>query len=585
MRKTKIICTLGPSTEDPQVLKQLMLEGMNAARFNFSHSDHAGHKKNFDQVVELREQLKLPIATILDTKGPEIRLGKFKDKRVNLVKGNTFTLTTNDVEGTEDMVSISYKNLPKDIAEGATVLLDDGLVELRVIHVTETDIVCKIKNSGIISDNKGVNVPGTKLSLPFVSAKDRADIIFGIQTGFDFIAASFTRSADDILEIRKILEEFHCHTINIIAKIENREGVENIDEILRFADGIMVARGDMGVEIPLEEVPVLQKKLIQKAYNSGKQVITATQMLESMIKNPRPTRAEANDIANAIYDGTSAIMLSGETAAGMYPVEALRTMVKIATRAEQDIEYLAQFKRREISSTPDITNAISHATCTTAYDLGATAIVTVTKSGATARMISKFRPEHPIIGCTTSEHVYRQLTLSWGVTPLLIDEEEETNQLFEHAVDAAERTGIVSNGDLVVITAGVPLGISGTTNMMKVHVVGHILVSGKGITDKTVCANLCVCKDEEQAMKNFKDGDIIVIPHTTNEILPLLKRASGLITEQPGSNSHGAIAALAMDIPAIIGAENATKILKSGAVVCLDPSRGIVCASTMNCKC
>ncbi len=581
MRKTKIICTLGPATDEDEVLKKLMLEGMNAARFNFSHADHASHKMNFDRVVKLREQLDLPIATILDTKGPEIRIGSFKEGKVSLVKGNTFTLTTESIEGTDERVSISYRDLPRDIEVGATVLLDDGLVEMTVAHVTDTDIVCTIKNSGIISNKKGVNVPGTKLSMPFVSEKDREDIIFGIETGFDFIAASFTRSASDILEIRKILEEYNCHTINIIAKIENREGVDNIDEIIRVSDGVMVARGDMGVEIPLEEVPVLQKMLIKKAFHGGKQVITATQMLDSMMKNPRPTRAEATDVANAIYDGTSAIMLSGETAAGLYPVEALKTMVKIAVSAENDIGYRKRFKQMEYDTNPDVTNAISHAACTTAYDLGATAIITVTKSGTTARMISKFRPEHPIIGCTTYEHVYRQLSLSWGVTPLLIAEEESTDALFEHAVDAAENTRIVSHGDLVVITAGVPLGIPGTTNLMKVHVVGHVLVSGEGITSNAVCASLCVCGDEDEALNRFKDGDILVLPQTSNKIFPLLKRASGIITETGGANSHAAIVGLAMDIPVIVGAKNATKILKTGAVVSIDASRGIVCSASV----
>lgn len=585
MRRTKIICTLGPATEDEAVLKQMMLSGMDAARFNFSHGTHETHKKAFESVVRLREQLRLPIATILDTKGPEIRVGTFKKGRVELKEGASFTLTTAQVEGDESHVSITYAGLPRDVLPGATILLDDGLVALKVQHVTDTDIVCTVQNGGAISDRKGVNVPGTKLSMPYISERDREDILFGIETGFDFIAASFTRSADDILAIRKILEEKHCHTINIIAKIENSEGVDNIDEILRVVDGVMVARGDMGVEIPIEDVPVLQKMLIKKAYNSGKQVITATQMLDSMMKNPRPTRAEATDVANAIYDGTSAIMLSGETAAGLYPVEALKTMVRIAVRAENDIEYRKRFHRREVDSQPDVTNAISHATCTTAYDVGAKAIVTVTKSGATARMISKYRPEHPIIGCTTYEHVCRQLNLSWGVKPLLIQEESNTDELFEHAVEAAEKTHLVSNGDLVVITAGVPLGISGTTNLMKVHVVGHVLVSGLGITEKSVCGSLCVCKDEAEALKNFRSGEILVIPKTTNALFSLLKSASGIITEEGGANSHAAIAGLALDMPVIVGAENATHILKSGAIVCIDAARGIVCCNSASAHC
>lgn len=576
MRKTKIICTLGPANDDEQVLKKLMLEGMDAARFNFSHADHASHKKKLDMVVRLREELKLPIATILDTKGPEIRIGTFKEGKIQLKKGDYFTLTTKAVEGTEKMVSISYKDLPKDIKTGATVLIDDGLIEMTVASVTDTDIVCTVRNDGIVSNNKGINVPGTRLSMPFISERDRSDIIFGIENGFDYIAASFTRSADDILEVRKLLEEYDCHDINIIAKIENAEGVDNIDEIIRVVDGIMVARGDMGVEIPLEEVPVLQKLIIQKAYNAGKQVVTATQMLDSMMKNPRPTRAESTDVANAIYDGTSAIMLSGETAAGLYPVKALQTMVKIAERTEQDIDYIKRFNARGQTCGVDVTNAISHATCTTAHDLGATAIVTVTKSGETAKMLSKYRPDCPIIGCTTKESVYRQLNLSWGVAPMLIQEEDNTDDLFDHSVDAAQKAGLVENGDLVVITAGVPLGISGTTNMMKVHVVGHILVTGQGITVNKACASLCVCQTEEEALKNFKDGDILVIPQTSNNLFGIMRNAAGIITEQGGTNSHAAIAGLAMDIPVIVDAKYATKILKSGAIVTIDAEKGTV---------
>lgn len=579
MRKTKIICTMGPANDDEQVLRRLMLGGMDVARFNFSHSDHAAHKQKLDKLVKLRTELNLPIATILDTKGPEIRIRTFAKGKVELKKGDLFTLTTRDVEGDETIVSVTYPNLPKDVKQDAIILLDDGLISMKVTNVSETDIICRVLNSGVVSNSKGINLPGTRISMPFISEKDRADIIFGIENGFDFIAASFTRSAEDILEIRKILEQYNCHSINIIAKIENSEGVENIDEILRVVDGVMVARGDMGVEIPLEDVPVLQKMMIKKAYNAGKQVITATQMLDSMMKNPRPTRAEATDVANAIYDGTSAIMLSGETAAGQYPVEALETMVKIAVSAENDIDYVKRFKARDIDTLPDITNAISHATCTTAHDLGAKAIITVTKSGKTARMISKYRPQYPIVGCTTDEKVCRQLNLSWGVTPLLVAEQKDTDELFEHAVDAAQKAGVVTDGDLVVITAGVPLGISGTTNLLKVHVVGHVLVSGKGINSKSVTANLCVCKKPEDAFKKFKDGDILVVPQTDNSLLPLLKKASGLVTEQGGSNSHGAIVGLAMDLPTIIDAPNATQILRTGAVVTLDANRGIVCCN------
>ena len=577
VRKTKIICTLGPATEDDRVLKELMLCGMNVARFNFSHADHAYHRKNMERICRLRDELHLPIATLLDTKGPEVRIGTFREGKVSLKAGDLFTLTTREIDGDAEHCSVSYPDLPKDVAPGVTVLLDDGLIALSVVSVQNEEIVCRVLNDGTVSDRKGVNIPDVALSLPYISEKDRSDILFGIENGFDFIAASFTRSADDILEIRKILEEQDCHSINIIAKIENREGVNNLDAILRVADGIMVARGDMGVEIPLEEVPVLQKMMIKKAYTAGKQVITATQMLDSMMKNPRPTRAEATDVANAIYDGTSAIMLSGETAAGLYPVEALKTMVRITLQAEKDIDYIKRFRNKEYDEAPDVTNAISHATCTTAHDLGAAAIITVTKSGKTARMISKYRPKAPIIGCTTSERVCRQLNLSWGVTPLLIREESSTDMLFDHAVDSAQKTGILNDGDLVVITAGVPLGVSGTTNMMKVHVVGHILASGTGITTKSAYGRLCVCRDAQDALARFKDGDILVIPQTSNALLDILRRSAGIITEQSGANSHAAIVGLALDLPVLVGVENATGLLKSGAVVTLDAKRGIVC--------
>lgn len=576
MRKTKIICTLGPSTEDEGILREMMLAGMDVARFNFSHSTHEGHLEFMNKIKKLREELALPVATLLDTKGPEIRIGKFEKGKVTLKKGDIFTLRTEECIGNEHEVYVNFAGLADDVRPGNKILLDDGLIGLEVVSVNGGDIACRVLNSGVVSDTKGVNVPNVDISIPFISEKDRADIIFGIENGFDFIAASFTRSARDILEIRKILDAHNCSNINIIAKIENMQGVNNIDEIVGVSDGIMVARGDMGVEIPLEDVPVIQKKLIKKVYMAGKQVITATQMLDSMMKNPRPTRAEATDVANAIYDGTSAIMLSGETAAGLYPVESVKTMARITRRTEHDIDYKKRFKLLQTGINPDVTNAISHATCTTAHDLGAAAIITVTKSGKTARMISKFRPDCPIIGCTTNETVYRQMNLSWGVTPLLIDEKSSTDELFEHAVDAAHNAGLVEKGELVAITAGVPLGISGTTNMMKVQVVGHVLVTGKGITGKKTCARLCVCSNDEEALHSFKDGDVIVISETSNRLMPLLKKASGIITENGDPNSHGAIVGLSLDIPVIIGAEHATRVLKSGAVVTVDAETGMV---------
>ena len=577
MRKTKIICTLGPASESEEVLRKLMLEGMDVARFNFSHGTHEEQLEKLNRVSALREELNLPVAALLDTKGPEIRLGKFENGKVELNKGDKFTLTTREVVGNKDIVSISYEGLTKDVKAGNRILLDDGLIELYINEVSDTDIFCTIENSGVISNQKGVNVPDVNLSMPFISQKDYEDICFGIEHDFDFIAASFTRTAEDILEIRKILEEKNSGHINIIAKIENMQGVQNINEIVRVADGIMVARGDMGVEIPMEEVPVLQKKIIRKVYQAGKQVITATQMLDSMMKNPRPTRAEATDVANAIYDGTSAIMLSGETAAGQYPIEALKTMVRIAVRTECDINYLQRFKDRKNMSSPDVTNAISHATCTMAGDLNAAAILAVSKSGRTARMISKYRPYSPIIGACLTEKVYRQLGLSWGVAPLLLEQKNKAEELFDYAVDTAEAAGLISKGDVVVLTAGVPLGVSGTTNLIKVQVAGHILVKGKGIAGKKIAANLCVCHSEED-LANFKEGDIIVAADTNNCMMKQMRQASGLIVEADSDSCHAAIAGLSLDIPVLIGAKNALEVLKSSAYVELDSENGVVTA-------
>ena len=576
IRKTKIVCTLGPSTDKGDVLRQLMQEGMNVARFNFSHGSHEEQKARLDKLVALREELDLPVAALLDTKGPEIRLKELKGGKAELKEGQLFTLALGDFVGDASRVAITYEDLHNDVKAGDRILIDDGLIEMKVVRLDGTDIVCEVINGGMISNKKGVNVPNVELSMPFISETDYSDIVFGIENGFDFIAASFTRTADDILQIRKILEEHDCKSVNIIAKIENKQGVDNIDDIIRVSDGIMVARGDMGVEIPMEDVPVIQKILIEKEYKAGKQVITATQMLDSMMKHPRPTRAEATDVANAVYDGTSAIMLSGETAAGDYPVEALQTMVKIASRTEQDINYMSRLKKRSILTNPDITNAIAHATCTTAMDLNASAIITVSNSGRTARMVSKYRPACPIIGCSVNKDVCRKMSLSWGVTPLLVELKHNSDELFDHAVDKAEEMGLIKQGEIVVLTAGVPLGISGTTNMIKVHVAGHILMQGKGLNDKVDSGNMCVVNSAEELKEKFKVGDIIVAKDTCNEMMEQIRLSSGLILEKNSINCHGAIAGLSLDIPVLIGAENATQILKSGAFVTLDGKKGIV---------
>ncbi len=470
MRKTKIVCTIGPATDDESILRDMMLAGMNVARFNFSHGDYATHEKRFRQIVALREELDLPIATMLDTKGPEVRLRKFADnKPVEIFDGDVYTLTTKDVPCTNEIGSVTFARLPQDVSPGTRILINDGVIELVAEKTTKTDIICRIIHGGILSNNKGINVPGVRLSMPYLSDADMSDLEFGAKMGYDFIAASFVRSSADINYLRRFTQSLGWFDVRIIAKIENLDGVQNIDEILEAADGIMVARGDMGVEIPFEQIPAIQKELIKKGYNAGKQVITATQMLESMINNPRPTRAEITDVANAIYDGTSAIMLSGETAAGQYPVEVVRTMDLIAASTEKNIDYKHEFEIRKDDINESIEEGIAHATVTTAHDLNAKAIITVTKRGQTARLISKYRPAFPIIGCTTDADNQRKMNLSWGVTPFVIDEETNTDALFAKAVAAAKDHGIVEEGDLVVITAGVPLGISGMTNMMKVE--------------------------------------------------------------------------------------------------------------------
>ena len=576
MRRTKIVCTLGPSTDKEEVLRNLMKNGMNVARMNFSHGTHEEQKARLDMIKKLREELNLPVAALLDTKGPEIRIGDVEGGKLELKPGQEFTLTTEEMLGTEKKVTITYKELYKDVEPGDSILIDDGLIGMEVVRIDESDIVCRVKNGGFISNHKGVNVPGVELNMPFVSPKDLADIVFAVEQDYDFIAASFTRTAEDIMEIRKILQEHGGEKVHIIAKLENKQGVKNCEDILRVADGIMIARGDMGVEIPLEEVPVIQKELIRKAMHMGKPVITATQMLDSMMKNPRPTRAETSDVANAIYQGTSAIMLSGETAAGAYPIEAVQTMAKIAERTEQDIDYSREFKPRKLAEAPDVTSAISHATCTTAADLKAAAIVAVSKSGRTVSRIAKYLPVCPIIGCTTDERVYRQLNLLWGVTPVVMEEANTADELFDHAVELAEQKGLIARGELVVIAAGVPVGLSGTTNMMKVQIAGNALVTGKGANKLKASGNVCVCSNDEDLEKKFRAGDIVVVEQTTNEMVHKLKDAAGIITETGDRYSHAAVVGMTLEIPVITSARNATKILKSGTFVTMDAEQGIV---------
>lgn len=466
MRKTKIVCTLGPATDDENVLRQMILSGMNVARLNFSHGDYESHQKRIDGFKKIRDELGIPVALLLDTKGPEVRIKTFENGKVELLPNTKFVLTARDVIGTNEIVSITYKKLPYDLQVGNKILLDDGNIELVVTEIKDADIICNVIDGGILSNRKSMNLPGIELYMPYMDDADKSDLLFGIKNDFDYIAASFVRRADDIICMRKFLDENGGNEIEIIAKIENRDGVNNIDSIIEASNGIMVARGDMGVEIDFEELPVIQKMLIKKCYSAGKRVITATQMLESMILNPRPTRAETSDVANAVYDGTSAIMLSGETAVGKFPVEAVKTMARIAKSAERDIDYK---KRSKLSSlaTPTVHDAIAHATCTTAHDLNARVIIVVTKSGLTARTVSKFRPAVPIIAATTSEKVYKKLALSWGVYPVKAQIQSNTDLLFDHAVKCVVAKEYISKDDIVVIAAGTPLGEP--TNLLKVH--------------------------------------------------------------------------------------------------------------------
>ena len=580
MRKTKIICTLGPSTDKDGVLRELIANGMNVARFNFSHGSHEEHKGRLDLLKSLREELGKPVAALLDTKGPEIRLKDFKNGTEMLEAGQAFTLTTRDVEGTKEICSITYKDLPQDVAPGGTIMLDDGLIKLQIQTVNDTDIVCTVLNNGKIKNKKGVNVPGVHLSMPYMSQRDKDDIIFGIEQGFDFIAASFVRTAQDVYEIRNLLNEYDSN-IRIIAKIENREGVNNIDSILAAADAVMVARGDLGVEIDFTELPGIQKTIIDRSFSFGKPIVTATQMLDSMMVNPRPTRAEISDVANAIYDGTSAIMLSGETAAGAYPVEALKTMSAIAERTEQEGHYLRGRLMEPNTGKISVSDATAHAACLTAKDVNAAAIVTVSESGTTARLLSKYRPQQPIIACVMKEQVQRQLSLSWGITSLMMPLAHSTDELIEMSTALAKENGFLHNGELAVVTAGVPVGISGTTNMIKIHMVGNCLATGVGVGPENAevsnaTGKACVCRTLDEVRAKFKPGMVLVVPSTSNEMLNYVRDAAALVVEEPGLNSHAAIAGKALLKPTVVGAVGATSHIRDGLMIAVDCAHGSV---------
>lgn len=582
-KKTKIVCTLGPSSDTPEIIEALLENGMNVARFNFSHGTHEEQRGRILKLREVAERLGSPVAYLLDTKGPEMRLGKFADKKVLLEEGKQFIITGRDVEGTADICSVTHKNLPHEVAAGNRILLSDGLVELLVERVDGEDIITKILNTGEVSTGKRVAAPDVAVQMPFLSEKDIADIKFGVEMDMDFIAASFVQRASDILAIRRVLEDVGGD-MQIIAKIENAEGVRNIDSILRVADGVMVARGDLGVEIPTEEVPVIQKMLIQKCNQAGKPVITATQMLESMIVNPRPTRAEASDIANAIMDGTDAIMLSGETAAGKYPIEAVKMMNKIAVHTEQNLNYEKLFLTKGIATNISSTNAISHATVQVAQELHAAAILTVSASGYTPRMISKYRPNAPIICVTPYQKTRRRVQLLRGVKTLLGHFCKNSDEMVGNGVDSAIEAGALKEGDLVVITAGVPVGISGTTNMIRVQVIGDVILRGAGIGQRAAVGNCCVASNIKDIKEKFKPGDILVTNSINEETARYAAQAAAIITEEGGLTSPAAIIGVSCGIPVIVGAKDARTVLHDQDRVTVDAARGAVYKGDTNAR-
>ncbi|HWQ62376.1 MAG TPA: pyruvate kinase [Negativicutes bacterium] len=575
LKKTKIVCTVGPSTDKPGILQALIRGGMDVARFNFSHGSHEDHARRIAMVRAAADECGAPVALMLDTKGPEMRIGKIAAGKASLTAGQSFTLTARDVAGDSQEVSVSYKGLPREVAPGNTILLADGLISLAVTAIDGDDIHTTVENGGEISSNKRVAVPGVAVKLPPMSERDVADIVFGIGQDMDIVAASFVQRAADVLAIRRVIEAAGA-SLDIIAKIENAEGVDNIDEILKVADGVMVARGDLGVEIPTEEVPVVQKLLIEKCNAVGKPVITATQMLESMLNNPRPTRAEASDIANAIFDGSDAIMLSGETAAGAYPVEALETMARIAARTEAALDYSDILLAKGLDAQRTTTGAISHATVQVAHELGADAIITVSESGFTARMVARYRPQATIVAVTPRPKTLRRCQLYWGVHPVLGPSAQNSDEMVAGAISLALSTGIVKQGDLTVITAGVPAGIQGTTNMIRVHVVGEILLRGTGVGQRVVTGRVCVAHSPAEIAEKLSPGDILVIDGIDDETAAHAAKAAAIVTEEGGLTSHAAIIGVSYGLPVVVGVEGATEKLASGTIITVDSARGLI---------
>ncbi|RCW66315.1 pyruvate kinase [Saliterribacillus persicus] len=581
MRRTKIVCTIGPASEDIEKLEQLIHEGMNVARLNFSHGDFEEHGARIKNIRKAAKKAGKTVAILLDTKGPEIRTATLKDGAAQLNKGATVYVSMDaTIEGDSERIAVTYPQLIDDVHVGSRLLLDDGLIELEVTEILQDkkELKTVALNSGLLKNKKGVNVPNVSVNLPGITDKDAADIKFGIEQGVDFIAASFVRRASDVLEIRGLLEEQNATHIQIIPKIENQEGVDNLDTILQVSDGLMVARGDLGVEIPPEDVPLVQKDMIQKCNNAGKPVITATQMLDSMQRNPRPTRAEASDVANAIFDGTDAIMLSGETAAGDYPVEAVRTMSNIAKKAETAIDHKAVLDLRSKETDMTITDAISQSVNHSAMNLNVDAILTPTVSGHTARMISKYRPEAPIIAVTFEEQVSRRLALVWGVETIVGKLAHTTDDVLEESIEIGLSTNHFKRGDRVIITAGVPVGESGTTNLMKIHVIGDVLAKGQGVGKGSFYGRAVRVKNAEEAKQKVMPEDIIITYGTDKDMMEAIEKASGIITEEGGLTSHAAVVGLSLGIPVIVGVEKALDIIEDGQDITIDAQKGDIYA-------
>ncbi|WP_413363082.1 pyruvate kinase [Lysinibacillus sp. 3P01SB] len=578
MRKTKIVCTIGPASESPEILEQLIEAGMNVARLNFSHGSHEEHAIRIAAIRDAAEKVGKPVGILLDTKGPEIRTHTMENGELHLVTGQVIDISMTEVVGNENVFSVTYEQLIEDVDQNNIILLDDGLIELRVLakDLDRGLIHTIVENAGVLKNKKGVNVPGVSIKLPGITEKDAQDILFGIDQGVDFIAASFVRTAKDVLEIRELLEQNNGSHIQIIPKIENQEGVDNIDAIIEVSDGLMVARGDLGVEIPAEEVPLVQKSLIKKCNQVGKPVITATQMLDSMQRNPRPTRAEASDVANAIMDGTDAIMLSGETAAGLYPLESVQTMYKIAERTEQALDYRQIVSQRSREKEANMTEAISQAVAYTSINLNVKAVLAPTESGNTAKMIAKYRPGVPIVAVTGSVNTAQMLTLVWGVQPIVCNRVQTTDEILELAVDESLKHEYVNHGDVVVITAGVPVGEAGTTNLMKVHVIGDLLARGQGVGKASVVGHAVVAKNAGEALAYETEGCILVTVGSDREMMPAIEKCAGIIAEEGGLTSHAAVVGLSLGIPVIVGVKEATTLIRHGQEITMDAETGVI---------